>query len=47
MAENCNVLLYTDAVLNHKAAADKTEKCLVVDVDPEGTLHNFYENCSS
>jgi alpha-amylase len=25
--------LYWDAVLNHKAAADKTEKCMVIEVD--------------
>ncbi|KAK9378957.1 glycoside hydrolase superfamily [Kockiozyma suomiensis] len=43
VAENCNVLLYTDAVLNHKAAADKTEKCLVVDVDPEDRTKEISE----
>jgi len=27
--------LYWDAVLNHKAGADKTEKCRVVEVNPD------------
>ena len=27
-----------DAVLNHKAAADYTERCLAVKVDPKGTF---------
>ncbi|KAK9363108.1 glycoside hydrolase superfamily [Lipomyces starkeyi] len=34
-AEKAGVLLYADAVLNHKAAADETERCRVAEVDPE------------
>lgn len=35
-ANDVGVGVYWDAVLNHKAAADKTEKCRAVEVDPEG-----------
>lgn len=35
-ATEVGVGIYWDAVLNHKAAADYTEKCLVVEVDPKG-----------
>lgn len=38
LAKELGVGLYWDAVLNHKAAADNTEKCRVVEVDPNGTL---------
>jgi alpha-amylase len=33
-ANEVGVGIYWDAVLNHKAAADKTEKCKAVEVDP-------------
>lgn len=32
-AAKCGVALYWDAVLNHKAGADRTERCRVVEVD--------------
>jgi alpha-amylase len=38
--------LYFDAVLNHKAAADHTEKCRVVKVDPNNrtqTVSDVFE----
>lgn len=35
-AENHNVGIYFDAVLNHKAAADRTEKCRAIKVDWDG-----------
>ncbi|KAK9469356.1 glycoside hydrolase superfamily [Lipomyces arxii] len=38
LADNCKdagMLLYADAILNHKAAADEIERCRVVEVDPE------------
>jgi alpha-amylase len=35
VAKENNVGLYWDAVLNHKAGADRTEKCRVVEVDPD------------
>jgi alpha-amylase len=34
-AKELGVGLYWDAVLNHKAGADKTEKCQVVEVNPD------------
>ncbi|MCJ1259888.1 hypothetical protein MMC24_007727 [Lignoscripta atroalba] len=34
-AEGVGIGVYWDAVLNHKAAADYTEKCQVVEVDPD------------
>lgn len=37
-ASEVGVGLYWDAVLNHKAAADEKEKCLVVEVDPNGSF---------
>lgn len=36
-ADELGVGIYFDAVLNHKAAADHTETCAVVKVDPEST----------
>ncbi|KAG9712392.1 putative alpha-amylase, partial [Aureobasidium melanogenum] len=33
-AKDAGIGLYWDAVLNHKAAADKKEKCHVIEVDP-------------
>ena len=36
VAENHNVLIYFDAVLNHKAAADETEKCRAIQVQWDG-----------
>lgn len=33
--------IYWDAVLNHKAAADYTETCRVVEVDPKGAFCPF------
>lgn len=38
-AEEAGVVLCWDAVLNHKAAADYTEKCMVVKVDPKGSTY--------
>jgi alpha-amylase len=42
IAQNENVLLYFDAVLNHKAAADEKEKCKAIEVDWEGTQVFFW-----
>lgn len=36
MARICGVSIYWDAVLNHKAAADFSEPCYAVQVDPKG-----------
>jgi len=36
VAKHNNVLLYFDAVLNHKASADETETCRAVQVDWDG-----------
>jgi alpha-amylase len=36
VAQDSNVLLYFDAVLNHKAAADEKEKCMAIEVDWDG-----------
>lgn len=38
VAAKCGVGVYWDAVLNHKAAADFSETCYAVKVDPKGTL---------
>ena len=35
-AKEVGVGIYWDAVLNHKAAADETQKCVAVEVDPNG-----------
>ena len=37
VARKCGVGIYWDAVLNHKAAADFSETCYAVKVDPKGT----------
>lgn len=37
-AKDHGIGLYWDAVLNHKAAADKKEKVQVVEVDSNGML---------
>jgi alpha-amylase len=37
-AQEKNIHLYFDAVLNHKAAADETEKCRAIVCDWDGTL---------
>jgi alpha-amylase len=37
VATKCGIGIYWDAVLNHKAAADFTEPCYAVKVDPKGT----------
>jgi alpha-amylase len=37
-AQDKEVLLYFDAVLNHKANADETEKCRAIKVDWDGTF---------
>ncbi|KAF2093973.1 thermostable alpha-amylase [Rhizodiscina lignyota] len=34
-ADECGVALYWDAVLNHKAGADNTERCRIVEVDSD------------
>jgi alpha-amylase len=36
-AEELGMGIYWDTVLNHKAGADRKEKCLAVTVDPKGT----------
>lgn len=36
-AEKLGIGIYWDAVLNHKAGADRKEKCLAVKVDPKGS----------
>lgn len=36
VANDAGVGIYWDAVLNQKAGADRTEKCQVVEVDPNG-----------
>lgn len=36
VAAKCGVAVYWDAVLNHKAAADFSEPCYAVKVDPKG-----------
>jgi alpha-amylase len=40
-AEELGVGVYFDAVLNHKAGADRTEVCKVVEVNAEGELTSF------
>lgn len=35
--EEVGIGIYWDAVLNHKAAADRKVKCMAVEVDPNGT----------
>ncbi|KAE9973275.1 hypothetical protein BLS_003659 [Venturia inaequalis] len=42
-AKDVGVGLYWDAVLNHKAAADKKEKCLAVEVDPDNRMKEVGE----
>lgn len=34
-AHKANICVYVDIVINHKAGADETEKCMVVKVNPE------------
>jgi alpha-amylase len=41
-AEELGMGVYWDAVLNHKAGADRKEKCLAVTVDPKGTISTPY-----
>ena len=36
-ADRMAIGIYFDAVLNHKAAADRVEKCPAVEVDPKST----------
>ncbi len=38
VGEKVGVGVYWDAVLNHKAAADRKVKCMAVEVDPNGKL---------
>jgi alpha-amylase len=35
-AKNSDILLYFDAVLNHKANADETENCRAIQVEWDG-----------
>lgn len=35
-AEELGVGVYWDTILNHKASADHTERCVAVTVDPKG-----------
>jgi alpha-amylase len=42
-AKELGVGLYWDAVLNHKAGADKTETCRVVEVDPNDRTKDISE----
>ena len=37
-AENLNIGIYWDTILNHKASADHTERCMAVKVDPDGQI---------
>ena len=37
-ARDLGIGIYWDAVLNHKAGADSTERCQAVKVDPKGKL---------
>lgn len=37
-AEEVGIGVYWDAVLNHKAAADRKVKCMAVEVDPNGRV---------
>jgi Alpha amylase, catalytic domain len=50
VARKCGVGVYWDAVLNHKAAADFSEPCYAVKVDPKGTsitlLFQILKRCS-
>lgn len=41
VAQDNEVLLYFDAVLNHKANADETEKCRAIKVDWDGISLNM------
>lgn len=36
LANELDIGIYWDAVLNHKAGADTKEKCMAVEVDPKG-----------
>ena len=38
-AEEEGIGIYWDAVLNHKASADFTERCWAVECDPKGMWH--------
>ncbi|CAG8957222.1 hypothetical protein HYFRA_00009424 [Hymenoscyphus fraxineus] len=40
-SNDCGMGIYWDAVLNHKAAADRKEKCQVQEVDPEDRNKNI------
>ena len=40
-AKKVGMGIYFDAVLNHKAGADRTEKCWVVEVDQNGKSTEF------
>jgi alpha-amylase len=42
-AKDAGIGLYWDAVLNHKAGADRTERCTVVEVDPEDRTKDVSE----
>lgn len=46
-ANEVGIGIYWDAVLNHKAAADHTEKCRAVEVDAGGlySLHQCWGHC--
>ena len=41
VAQSNNILLYFDIVLNQKAAADGTERCRAIQVDPNGESPYF------
>jgi alpha-amylase len=41
VAQHHNVFLYFDAVLNHKASADATEKCRAIQVEWDGDITMF------
>ena len=40
-AKEVGLGLYWDAVLNHKAGADRKEKCQAIEVDNNGQLSNL------
>jgi alpha-amylase len=43
IAQDKNMLVYFDAVLNHKASADTTEKCQAIQVQWDGISHGHID----
>ena len=44
-ADDCGIGILWDAVLNHRAAADYTESCQAVKVDPQGMMCETVSPC--